>query len=142
MKKVRITHRFISKLIECDQILTFSYFIKLKYLYSNSTIYDFSIRKSARLINVSPNSIKHHLSIMKKMGIIKVVKNKRGKDNLTFCSISKITKMYGISHNTRCGSIAFNKSDNIQTIKTRLYSKILINNINKQKYTIKSYQYN
>lgn len=138
MKKVRITHNFINKLIECDQILTFSYFIKLKYLYSNSTIYDFSIRKSARLINVSPNCIKYHLSIMKKMGVIKVVKNKRGKNNLTFCSISKISKMYGVSHNTRCGSILFHKLDNIQTIKTRLYSKVLINNINKQKHTIKS----
>lgn len=119
-------------------MLTFSYFIKLKYLYSNSTIYDFSIRKAARLINVSPNCIKQHLSIMKKMGIINVVKNKRGKNNLTFCSIRKISKMYGVNHKSRCGSILFHQSDNVQTIKTRLYSKVLINNINKQKYTIKS----
>jgi len=138
LNKVRITHSFINKLIECDQILTFSYFIKLKYLYSNSTIYDFSLRKAARLIDVSPNSIKKHLSIMKKMGVIKVVKNKRGKENITFSSIRKISKLYGIKQNSRCGSVLFHKSDSVQTIKTRLYSKILINNINKQKYTIKS----
>jgi len=124
-------------MVESDQILTFSYFIKLKYLYSNSTIYNFSLRKSANLIGVSPNSIKKHLKIMKKMGIVRITKSKNGNNNLTFISIKKITELYGLNHNNRCGSITFHKNDKIQSIKTILYSKILINNINKQKYRIK-----
>jgi DNA-binding MarR family transcriptional regulator len=127
----------IKKLIENDEILTFSYFIKLKYLYTNSTIYNFSIRKAANLIGVSPNSVKLHLNKMEKMGIIKIVKNKQGGKNITFSSIEKISKQYGIHHNRKCGSIEFHNSENVQSLKTRLYSKVLINNINKQRYTIK-----
>ena len=117
--------------------MTFSYFIKLKYLYSNSTIYNFSVRKASRLIGVSPNSIKFHLKKMENMNIINTVKNKSGGDNITFSSIEKISKIYGVNHNNRCGSIMFRDSESVQDVKTRLYSKVLISNINKQRYTIK-----
>lgn len=137
LKRVRITHTLIKKLIKSEEILTFCYFIKLKYIYSNSTIYNFSIRKAARLIDVSPNSIKFHLKKMEEMGIVNIIKNKKGGKNITFSSISKISKIYGVNHNNKCGSIIFRDSENVQDIKTRLYSKVLINNLNKQRYTIK-----
>tara|TARA_B100000963_G_C22629359_1_gene674075 strand:- start:752 stop:1531 length:780 start_codon:yes stop_codon:yes gene_type:complete len=137
LKKVRVTHSLIKRLIKSDEILTFSYFVKLKYLYSNSTIYNFSIRKASRLINVSPNSIKVHINRMNRMGIINIVKNKSGGVNITFSSINKVSKIYGVNHNNKCGSIMFRDSENVQDIKTRLYSKVLINNLNKQRYSIK-----
>jgi DNA-binding MarR family transcriptional regulator len=137
LKKVRITPDLVKKIIEQEEILTFSYFIKLKYLYTNSTIYNFSIRKAGGLIKVSVGSIKHHLDLMNEMGIIKITKNKNGGKNITFSSIEKISKIYGVKHNSKCGSIYFHNSESIQDIKTRLYSKILKTNINKQKYTIK-----
>jgi len=137
LKKVRITPSLIKKLIESDQVLTFSYFIKLKYIYSNSTIYNFSLRKCANLIGVSPNAFKKHLDLMKKMGVVNIVKNKDGGENLTFLSIKKITELYGFKHSNRCGSLEFHPNDKIQNIKTILYSRVLINNINKQKYRIK-----
>jgi DNA-binding MarR family transcriptional regulator len=137
LKRVRITHNLIKKLINSEEILTFSYFVKLKYLYSNSTIYNFSLRKAAKLIGVSPNSIKFHLKKMEEMEIIKIVKNKKGGKNITFSSIEKISKKYGVNHNNKCGSIIFRDSENVQDIKTRFYSKVLINNLNKQRYTIK-----
>lgn len=137
LKKVRITHSLIKKIIEKEEILTFSYFIKLKYLYTNSTIYNFSVRKAAKLIGTSPSSIKFHLDKMNDMGIVKIIKNKDGGKNITFSSIEKISEIYGINHNKKCGSIYFHNSESVQVIKTRLYSKVLINNINKQKYTIK-----
>ena len=137
MKKVRVTHSLINKWIEYDEILTYCYFIKLKYLYSNSTIYNFSLRKAAILIGVSPNSIKSHLRKMEKMEIIKIKKNKNGKTNITFTSIKKISRIYGIKHDNKCGSIEFHASESVQVIKTRLYSKVLLNNLNKQKYIIK-----
>jgi predicted transcriptional regulator len=120
-----------------EEILTFSYFITLKYLYSNSTIYNFSVRKASRLIGVSPNSIKFHLKKMENMNIINTVKNKSGGKNITFSSIEKISRIYGVNHNNRCGSIMFRDSESVQDVKTRLYSKVLINNLNKQRYTIK-----
>jgi len=137
LKKVRITHSLIKELIKSEEILTFSYFIKLKYLHSNSTIYNFSIRKASRLINVSPNSIKFHLKKMEEMNIVKTVNNKSGGVNMTFSSIEKVSKIYGINHNNRCGSIMLRESESVQDVKTRLYSKVLINNLNKQRYTIK-----
>lgn len=138
LKKVRIAHNLIKKLIDSDEILTFCYFIKLKYLYTNSTIYNFSLRKASKMIGVSPNSIKFHLNKMEEMGIVKFVKNKKGGINITFSSIEKISKKYGINYSSKCGSIDFHNSENVQSIKTKLYSKVLINNINKQKYIIKS----
>jgi predicted transcriptional regulator len=89
------------------------------------------------MIGVSPNSIKLHLKKMEKIGIVKSTKNKQGGINLTFSSIEKVSRKYGINHNSKCGSIEFHNSEHIQDIKTRLYSKVLINNINKQRYTIK-----
>ena len=74
---------------------------------------------------------------MNDMGIVNVVKNKSGGSNITFSSIKKVSKIYGVTHNNRCGSIMFHESENVQDIKTRLYSKVLINNLNKQRYTVK-----
>ena len=74
---------------------------------------------------------------MEDMGIVNIVKNKSGGKNITFSSIRKISKIYGVNHNNKCGSIMFRESENVQDIKTRLYSKVLINNLNKQRYTIK-----
>ena len=71
------------------------------------------------------------------MNIVSTMKNKSGGVNMTFSSIEKVSKIYGINHNNRCGSIMFRESESVQDVKTRLYSKVLINNINKQKYTIK-----
>ncbi len=74
---------------------------------------------------------------MEEMEIINIVKNKYGGENITFSSIKKISKIYGVNHNSRCGSIMFRNSESVQDVKTRLYSKVLINNLNKQRYTIK-----
>ena len=74
---------------------------------------------------------------MNKMGIIKFTPSKNGKNNITFISIAKICKKYNLKYNSRCGSIEYHNSENIQIIKTRLYSKILSNNIRNQKFSIK-----
>lgn len=74
---------------------------------------------------------------MKEIGLVNVTKSKKRGNNVTFISIYKVSKLYGIKHNRRCGSVMFHDLENVQTIKTRLYSKILINNLNKQKFSIK-----
>jgi Mn-dependent DtxR family transcriptional regulator len=137
LKRVKITHNLVLKLVESKEILTFSYFIKLKYLHTNSTVYNYSIRKLANLIDVAPNSIKKHLKKMEEMGIVNIVKNKAGGKNITFLSLEKVSKKYRVFHNRKCGSFYFKKSESIQDIKTKLYSRVLINNINRQKNTIK-----
>jgi hypothetical protein len=71
------------------------------------------------------------------MGLINFTKNKSNGENITFISMEKISKKYGINYNSKSGGFDFHTTESVQTIKTKLYSKILSNNLNKQKFSIK-----
>lgn len=137
MKKVRINPSLIKRVIESEDTLTFSYFIKLKYSYSNSTIYSYSIRKLSKLLKVSPNCIKSHLKKMERMNFIVITKNKNKGENITFISMEKVCKIYDVNYSTRGGGIQFRPNESVQDIKTKLYSRVLYNNLNKQKFSVK-----
>lgn len=137
MKKVRINSSLIKSIVEKGDILTFSYFIKLKYSYSNSTIYSYSIRKLAKLLNASPNCIKSHLKKMNSIGLIEITENKQNKENITFISMKRVCDIYDVNYTVHGGGIYIFKNESIQNIKTKLYSRILYNNLNKQKFSVK-----
>jgi Mn-dependent DtxR family transcriptional regulator len=136
VRKVRVSPNLVKKIIKSNNDLTFCYFLKLKYLHTNSTIYNFSLRKAAADINVSPSSIKNHFNKMKKLGYVRVVKNKTGGKNVTFISMSKLCKMHDVRYSSKSGYIVLKQRESIQELKTAIYYKVIANNIKKQKFAI------
>lgn len=70
-KKVYLPIRLINMANEGRWLSSLAYFVRLKALFKNCTIYNFSLRKAAELIKCSPSTLQHHLKILESLGLVR-----------------------------------------------------------------------
>src|SRR4051812_14160645 len=66
------------------------YFVRLKSLFKNCTVYGFNLRKVSEMIGCSPACLSHHIKELEKRQLIR----KHG-NNITFIGLNKQQKLCG-----------------------------------------------
>lgn len=118
------------------------YFCRLKALYFNGVVYNYSMRKLGELLKVSPTTIKHHILVLEKKGLIAYEgKNIRflGYRKLMLLSRSESSSL-GCS-NFSCSNLGCFKPIGLKIIDgsflLSMRGYLLIQNIRQQEYRIK-----
>lgn len=107
-------------------IAPFAFYIKLKSLYSNSTIYNYSLRKVSRLAGCSTTLAKKNLTILEKYGLIEYHHG-----NLTL----KSQKNFSLKYRGKA-KILINPDMSILVLKDKLIALLIERKQNQQRYTI------
>jgi biotin operon repressor len=115
--KIQTNEKLIQFFLDKKIIKTLAFFYRVKVLYNNSVVYNYSPEKLAKATNITESKVKKHVRTLKKLGIVIRQKTRtKGKFNLWFISIktimSKLFKM-AFNHFKKC------------TIKIRKNSKLL-----------------
>ena len=115
MQQVNINTVFVERIVDSGHLKQLAVFIKLKALYVNGTIYNYSYRRISEVSGISINTLKQCIKFFKEMGWCVV----HGK-NLLFQKIFKVDT----SDTKRCLVLELRKSENYRVLIKRL--RILI----------------
>lgn len=130
--KVHITLGLLHQANDEGWMRSLDYFCRLKALYFNGVVYNYSMRKLGELLKVSPTTIKHHILVLEKKGLIAY----EGK-NIRFLGYRKLMLLSrSESSNLGCSKpIGLRIIDGSFLLSMRGY--LLIQNIRQQEYRIK-----
>lgn len=111
MQQININTVFIEEMVAGDHLKQLAVFVKLKALYVNGTVYNYSYRRISEVSGISINVLKQCVNFFKEMGWCVV----HGK-NLLFQKIFKVD----VSKTKRCLTLEVKKSENYRDLVKRL----------------------
>ena len=115
-------------MVKNDLHIRYANFVYLKTLYSNSCIYDYTIKKLADKAKKSRTFIRSNVNFFLKAGWCRM----HGK-NLIFNTNEHLSNLYGIKFKHYC-TLRF---QNIEQLKLEMYNKLLLNKKRQVDYIIK-----
>lgn len=122
-KEVKIPVKLLDKANNLGFLGSLAYFVKMKALYKNCTMYRFNYRDLADALDCSTSTAHKHLTVLNSEGLIRFHSDKK---NLTFLGHKAITKLPGI------GRSRLIKIDVTTDIKLILKAALLRENIQSQ----------
>lgn len=122
---MQASEKIIKEAVNNDWITSLSFAFFCKARYSNSTIFDFSARKAARKLNLSPSTINNHIRVLEQNGLIQYM-NKGKRINITFKKISQKHKC----------TLDIDKTDTLKNIEHKLRFKLFAEKHRQQLYVI------
>jgi DNA-binding Lrp family transcriptional regulator len=134
LKEARVNIPLIQHFAESDKIKTLAYFYFFKFHFTNSKIYTDGLRAIARKFNISPTTLKRHLSELEAMGLIQYADG-----YYSFPKVKTIVKQLKIKENGAkfWDGIKYDTAKaKPQTIQYLLEYLLIKNNINQQKHVI------
>jgi hypothetical protein len=122
----------IEKAISEEWINSLAYFVILKSKYQNQTIYNYSNKKVAQVLNVSYNTAKFHIDKLISENLCRVHNG-----NLTLNGIEKLKKqtINKLGHETKLLSGVFIKQTKKEQVE-ELRASIIVKNLKRQEYRI------
>ena len=129
--RVYLPVKLINSANEGSWLLTLAYFVRLKALYKNCTIYDFTGRKAAELIKCSPTTLNFHIKILEELGLAR-----RHHSNMTFIGFDKLKEWSGGGNQTAAVEVDNNNQLNLLRLPI-LNTSLRQQDYNRKKHGIK-----